>query len=1169
MTMTAHVAVDGTNETNGTLAAFAGAEIRGLQSSSSVLPFGPYTGQSIYSITLYGDSNGVALTFKWSPNGTEENSVSLDKNDSAAINYTINGTLGSALSPTFLVGTSPTVYETTPTLIVDVHPTTNTGIPEAATGDDWYQSFTAENSAKLTKFAFVTNGSFSATADVKIREGEGITGNILHSGTWTGIGSNTNAFNEYVIDNEVLLTSGLQYTIQLENQTSGGFIGSSTNRYDGGLFYRTGYGVYGDLKMKIWALLEATGNAIAITSPSSNDQNITNSNDNLSVAVNYQSSGGGYQTPKWTYRIDSGFPGYGSPHGGTQVTGNQANDFLVGQPYGTRQVNVALLDSAGNLHNPPVTQSISVNYQTPTSGYQSSTGGTIAISSPSNSADVNATNDNLQVTVTYTSPSGGYQTPTWAYRIDSGFPGYGSPHGGTQVTGNQANDFLNGLAYGTRQVNVALLDPAGNLHNPPVTQSISVNYQTPTSGYQSSTGGTIAISSPSNSADVNATNDNLQVTVTYTSPSGGYQTPTWAYRIDSGFPGYGSPHGGTQVSGNQANDFLAGESFGARQVNVALLDSAGNLHNPPVTQSISVNYQTPTSGYQSGGGGYQSSTGGTIAISSPSNSTDVNATNDNLQVSVTYTSPSGGYQTPTWAYRIDSGFPGYGSPHGGTQVTGNQANDFLAGESFGARQVNVALLDSAGNLHNPPVTQSISVNYQTSTSGYQSGGGGYQSSTGGTITISSPSNSADVNATNDNLQVSVTYTSPSGGYQTPTWAYRIDSGFPGYGSPHGGTQVTGNQANDFLAGESFGARQVNVALLDSAGNLHNPPVTQSISVNYQTPTSGYQSDSGNYQSSGGDYQSSGSGWSINPGTYQNSMSMTAFVSVDGSSKGSGSLAAFAGSQIRGLQSNLSFPTFGPHQGQGLFQIMIYGEIDATPLQFKWSADGTEANAISVSRQDGISISFENNGNQGSVISPVSLLGTSQPGNSYQSDSGNYQSSGGDYQSDSDGYQSPDSDYQDPAGEQAEENTPFTVTASKLTNGQITFTSNAPVDSLYSVEIQLTNLSNLSPSKEGKLIFNLDGKGSTTLMTLDQVEEDGGWGYNWSYWWNYGYSGESQNSNYAYRIPLCVRGKVYGRPRLHGNMEPSGYLCNRLVDAGGNYTIRSTGRKGNNGERRFE
>ena len=64
MIMAAHMAVYETNETNGTLAAFAGAEIRGLQSFSSVLTLVHYTGQNIYSITLYGDSNDVALTFK-------------------------------------------------------------------------------------------------------------------------------------------------------------------------------------------------------------------------------------------------------------------------------------------------------------------------------------------------------------------------------------------------------------------------------------------------------------------------------------------------------------------------------------------------------------------------------------------------------------------------------------------------------------------------------------------------------------------------------------------------------------------------------------------------------------------------------------------------------------------------------------------------------------------------------------------------------------------------------------------------------------------------------------------------------------------------------------------------------------------------------------------------
>ena len=50
---------------------------------------------------------------------------------------------------------------------------------------------------KLQKFAFVTNGAFTASATVKIREGEGVTGTVLHTGTWTGIGSNTNNYNEY------------------------------------------------------------------------------------------------------------------------------------------------------------------------------------------------------------------------------------------------------------------------------------------------------------------------------------------------------------------------------------------------------------------------------------------------------------------------------------------------------------------------------------------------------------------------------------------------------------------------------------------------------------------------------------------------------------------------------------------------------------------------------------------------------------------------------------------------------------------------------------------------------------------------------------------------------------------------------------------------------------
>jgi len=105
---------------------------------------------------------------------------------------------------------------------------------------------------------------------------------------------------------------------------------------------------------------------------------------------------------------------------------------------------------------------------------------------------------------------------------------------------------------------------------------------------------------------------------------------------------------------------------------------------------------------------------------------------------------------------------------------------------------------------------------------------------------------------------------------------------------------------------------------------------------------------------------------------------------------------------------------------------------------------------------------------------------------------------------------------------SQETSPFTVTASDLSNGQITFTAHATVNSLFSVEIEFTELTNLRPSKEGKLIFNLDGNGTTNLMTLDKIEAGGGWGYFWKYRWAYGYSGKNQDSNYTYRIPYASK-----------------------------------------------
>ena len=240
-------------------------------------------------------------------------------------------------------------------------------------------------------------------------------------------------------------------------------------------------------------------------------------------------------------------------------------------------------------------------------GGQSPTGGTIAITSPVGNADQHA---DLQVSIAYASGGGGYQTPNWAYRIDSAFPAYGSPHGGTQVTGTTSvNDFLSGQANGSRHVYVALLDPSGNLHNPPVTHDAWINYQYQSPGGGGGgggglpTGGTIAITAPVGNADQHS---DLHVSISYASGGGGYQTPNWAYRIDSAFPAYGSPHGGTQVTGTTSvNDFLSGQANGSRHIYAALLDPSGNLHNPPVTNDAWINYQYQSPGGGGGGGGNQ------------------------------------------------------------------------------------------------------------------------------------------------------------------------------------------------------------------------------------------------------------------------------------------------------------------------------------------------------------------------------------------------------------------------------------------------------------------------------------------------------------------------------------------------------------------------------------
>ena len=67
------------------------------------------------------------------------------------------------------------------------------------------------------------------------------------------------------------------------------------------------------------------------------------------------------------------------------------------------------------------------------------------------------------------------------------------------------------------------------------------------------------------------------------------------------------------------------------------------------------------------------------------------------------------------------------------------------------------------------------------------------------------------------------------------------------------------------------------------------------------------------------------------------MTFTALVSIGGKDQSYGALAAFSGSEVRGVQSAASSPSFGPYAARPLYFLTVYCTGEET-LSF-WFADG--------------------------------------------------------------------------------------------------------------------------------------------------------------------------------------------------------------------------------------
>ena len=97
MTATALVQLGGVAQSSGTLTAIAGMEVRGLENTPIAPPFGPYSGQPLFSIILYGDKDGETVSFQFSVGG---GTAALTE----TLVFAINGNAGSAVAPLTLTG---------------------------------------------------------------------------------------------------------------------------------------------------------------------------------------------------------------------------------------------------------------------------------------------------------------------------------------------------------------------------------------------------------------------------------------------------------------------------------------------------------------------------------------------------------------------------------------------------------------------------------------------------------------------------------------------------------------------------------------------------------------------------------------------------------------------------------------------------------------------------------------------------------------------------------------------------------------------------------------------------------------------------------------------------------------------------------------------------------
>jgi len=105
-------------------------------------------------------------------------------------------------------------------------------------------------------------------------------------------------------------------------------------------------------------------------------------------------------------------------------------------------------------------------------------------------------------------------------------------------------------------------------------------------------------------------------------------------------------------------------------------------------------------------------------------------------------------------------------------------------------------------------------------------------------------------------------------------------------------------------------------------------------------------------------------WKFDASAYPESMTMTSAVAVGGTQQAVGALAAFVGSDVRGVASRPTVPPFGPHKDKPLYQVTIYGNVGES-VNFKFDQEGA---TVALDK----TLNFVADANEGNLLSPYEL-----------------------------------------------------------------------------------------------------------------------------------------------------------------------------------------------------